>query len=305
MTIELTPSQPELGPAPSNNQGQSQGHRRRRRRRKNKSNQQGGMQGQPQQVQPTQQAQPQQQPPQNGAPKQMNGRPEQGGGRKKRKKFFQKGSAPQPQSGNSIGGPQHGRRKEKQKGPRMFVGPMDHSYRAVNGNVADGPPSTIQLTSNGHGGGYYDVNQGAPSVPVKENAPTRIFCFIDDLFFQAKIQETARKLGVKVEFVKAEKETVARLTDAPENERPTLVVFDLNNLNAKPMTLIPKFKAKFKKATSIIGFLNHLQGDLKLKAIESGCDTVMPRSAFSQSLPNLLRRYGMEEEDEYAPQPAF
>jgi hypothetical protein len=52
-----------------------------------------------------------------------------------------------------------------------------------------------------------------------------------------------------------------------------------------------------------VGFLNHLQGDLKLKAVEVGCDTVMPRSAFSQSLPNLLRRYGMEEEEEYSQQP--
>lgn len=80
-------------------------------------------------------------------------------------------------------------------------------------------------------------------------------------------------------------------------------MFDLNHANAKPMTLIPKFKAKFKKAISIIGFLNHLQGDLKIKATEAGCDTVMPRSAFSQSLPNLLRRYGLEEEEEYVPQP--
>jgi hypothetical protein len=69
------------------------------------------------------------------------------------------------------------------------------------------------------------------------------------------------------------------------------------------MTLIPKFKAKFKKAVSIIGFLNHLQGDLKMKGVEAGCDVVMPRSAFSQSLPNLLRRYGLEEEEEYAQQP--
>ena len=185
----------------------------------------------------------------------------------------------------------------------MFVGPMDHSYRTVNGNVADGPPSTIPLAGNGHHSNYYDVNAGAPSVPVKADAPTRIFCFIDDLFFQAKIQETAKKLGVKVEFAKGEKETISRILDAPEAEKPTLLVFDLNNLNAKPMTLIPKFKTKFKKATSIVGFLNHLQGDLKMKAVEAGCDTVMPRSAFSQSLPNLLRRYGLEEEDEYAPQP--
>jgi len=66
----------------------------------------------------------------------------------------------------------------------------------------------------------------------------------------------------------------------------------------KPLTLIPKLKAKLKKSTSIIGFLSHLQGDLKAKAVEAGCDTVMPRAAFSQNLPNLLRRYGLHEEEE-------
>ena len=60
-----------------------------------------------------------------------------------------------------------------------------------------------------------------------------------------------------------DKEAVARLTELPEAERPKLVVFDLNNLNAKPMTLIPKLKTKLKKATSIVGFLNHLQSELK------------------------------------------
>ena len=82
------------------------------------------------------------------------------------------------------------------------------------------------------------------AVPIREDAPTRIFCFIEDLFFQAKIQETSRKLGVKVEFVKGDKDSVARLTEMPEAERPTLLVFDLNNLNAKPMTLIPKFNSQ-------------------------------------------------------------
>jgi hypothetical protein len=181
---------------------------------------------------------------------------------------------------------------------------MDHSYRTVNGNVADGPPSTIQITSNGHNGSYQEAYEPQPAVAVRADAPTRIFCFIEDLFFLAKIQETARKLGVKVEFIKGDKESVAKLTDLPEAERPKLVVFDLNNLNAKPMTLIPKLKTKLKKATSIVGFLNHLQGELKAKAIEAGCDAVMPRSAFSQTLPNLLRRYGVEEEEDNTPQPA-
>ncbi len=304
MTTESTQPQPELGPASANGPGQSQGHRRRRRRRKNKPSPAGTPQAQQAQTQPQPQ-QPQPPQPQAAAVQQRKPAPpaHQNQGRKK-KKFFQKGSAPQAQPGNSTAIPQ-AKRKGKQRGPREFVGPMDHSYRVVNGNIADGPPSTIPTSSNGHGGGYYQDNyQAAPPVPIREDAPTRIFCFIEDLFFLAKIQETARKLGVKVEFVKGEKETVARLTGAPEAERPKLIVFDLNNANAKPMTLIPKFKTKFKKGTSIIGFLSHLQGDLKMKAVEVGCDTVMPRSAFSQSLPNLLRRYGMEEEEEYIPQPA-
>jgi hypothetical protein len=302
MTTEPTQPQAEMGPAPTNGQGQSQGHRRRRRRRKNKSSQPGAPQAQQGQAQPPAQAPPQPVAVQQRPPQQQH--PRQGQGRKK-KKFFQKGGggSPAPQPGNSIAPQQNGRRKERQKGPRMFVGPMDHSYRVANGNVADGPPSTIPTSGNGHGSYYPDVYQAAPAAPVREDAKTRIFCFIDDLFFQAKINETAKKLGVKVEFVKGDKEAVAKLIESPDAERPTLVVFDLNNLNAKPMTLIPKFKAKFKKATSIVGFLNHLQGDLKLKAVEAGCDTVMPRSAFSQSLPNLLRRYGLEEEEEYAQQP--
>jgi hypothetical protein len=293
MTTELTQPQPEVGPTPDNGQGPSQGHRRRRRRRKNKSSQQGAPQAQLQP--PVQAPQP---PPQFQKPAQQH----QNQPRKK-KKFFQKSSTPPPQPGNSISGSSQGKRKGKQKGPREFVGPMDHSYRTVNGNVADGPPSTIQMMSNNHGSYYPDAYVAAPPAPVREDAPTRIFCFIEDLFFQAKIQETSRKLGIKVEFVKGDKESVARILELPEGEKPTLLVFDLNNLNAKPMALIPKFKTKLKKATSIVGFLNHLQGDLKLKAVEAGCDTVMPRSAFSQTLPNLLRRYGLEEEEEYAQQP--
>ena len=303
MTTEPTLPQPEQGPIPDNGQVHSQGHRRRRRRRKNKSSQQAAMQSQPQPGQPqlVQPPMPPPAPPQAAPPK-----PAPQHQSRKKRKFSQKPQAPAAQPGNSVSGPMQGKRKGRQKGPRAFVGPMDHSYRLVNGNVADGPPSTIPTAGNGFNGSYYpDVYEPQPVVALREDAPARIFCFIEDMFFLAKIQETARKLGIKVEFVKgADKDAVARLIDLPDTERPRLLVFDLNNLNAKPITLIPKFKAKLKKATSIVGFLNHLQGELKARAIEAGCDTVMPRSAFSQSLPNLLRRYGIEEEEEYTPQPA-
>ena len=132
-------------------------------------------------------------------------------------------------------------------------------------------------------------------LPPNEDATSRIFAFVDDLFFQAKIQETARKLNVKVEFVKSEKDMLERIKLNGE-EKPSLVIFDMNNVNAKPLTLIPKLKSKLKK-TSIIGFLSHVQGDLKQKAHEVGCDMVLPRSAFSQNLPQLLRRHGAPEDE--------
>ena len=178
---------------------------------------------------------------------------------------------------------------------------MDHSYRAA-GEFGDAPPSTIQMSGrrNGHRhtGDSQPIDRSMPRpIPIPEGAQTHIYFFIEELFFQAKIQETAKKLGVKVAFIKNEKDAVAALTESEEN-KPALIVFDLNNANAKPLTLIPKLKTKLKRSASIIGFLSHLQGDLKAKAVEAGCDVVMPRAAFSQNLPNLLRRYGVEEEEE-------
>jgi len=208
--------------------------------------------------------------------------------------------------GNGNGG---GNFKRKNKGggggqrkERGFVGPMDHSYREANGNAIDAGASTVTLGRRGghrHHGDSQPIDHSMPKpVPIPADAQTHIYFFIEELFFIAKIQETARKLGVKVEFVKNDKDAIALLTSGEELNKPALIVFDLNNANVKPLTLIPKLKTKLKRSVSIVGFLSHLQGDLKAKAVEAGCDTVMPRSAFSQNLPNLLRRYGVEEEEE-------
>jgi hypothetical protein len=205
-------------------------------------------------------------------------------------------------------GNQNGSFKRKNKGggqqrDRGFVGPMDHSYRSA-GDFGEAPPSTIQVNApmrrggQRHHGDSQPIDHSMPRpIPIPEGAQTHIYFFIEELFFQAKIQETAKKLGVKVAFIKNDKDALAELTDGDEN-KPALIVFDLNNANAKPLTLIPKLKTKLKRTASIVGFLSHLQGDLKAKAVEAGCDVVMPRAAFSQNLPNLLRRYGVEEEEE-------
>ena len=132
-----------------------------------------------------------------------------------------------------------------------------------------------------------------PLPALREDSQSRIFAFVDDLFFAAKIQETARKLNVKVSFVKTDKEVLDSV--AAGEDKPSLIIIDLNHHTVKPLTVIPKLKSKFKKETNIIGFLSHLQGELKMKAQEVGCDMVLPRSAFSQNLPQLLRRHATSE----------
>jgi len=208
------------------------------------------------------------------------GRPSGGGGGRRRR--GRRPNNQRPRSGQGLS-------RENKDG--IYTAPMDHSYRAVmNGG------------SNGHKGGRQrpgfapQFAQPEPEpLPANGDANSRIFAFIEDLFFMAKIQETARKLNVKVEFVKSDQDLMERMQQNGE-EKPSLIIFDLNNNGVKPLTLIPKLKSKLKKGTSIIGFLSHVQGDLKQKAHEVGCDMVLPRSAFSQNLPQLLRRHGAPEE---------
>jgi CheY-like chemotaxis protein len=218
------------------------------------------------------------------------GKPSSGGGRNKRRRGRRPHNQRDPQ------GAQGQNRQNRHNPDGIYTAPMDHSYRAVLGG------------GNGHKPGRH--RPGFPSqfaqaepepLPAREDSNSRIFAFVDDLFFLAKIQETARKLNVKVEFVKSDKDLADRMQQNGE-EKPSLIIFDLNNANAKPLTLIPKLKSKLKKGTSIIGFLSHVQGDLKQKAHEVGCDMVLPRSAFSQNLPQLLRRHATYEDENPAVQ---
>jgi CheY-like chemotaxis protein len=208
-----------------------------------------------------------------------------GGGRNRRRR----GRRPNNPRGPRPAGPSQSRHNQD----GIYTAPMDHSYRAAlagnnNGQGARRGPRP------GFAAPFAPVDP--EPLPMREDSNSRIFAFVDDLFFAAKIQETARKLNVKVEFAKSDKDLAERMHQNGE-EKPSLIIFDLNNANAKPLTLIPKLKAKLKKGTSIIGFLSHVQGDLKQKAHEVGCDMVLPRSAFSQNLPNLLRRHGAPDDE--------
>jgi CheY-like chemotaxis protein len=115
----------------------------------------------------------------------------------------------------------------------------------------------------------------------------KLLVVLDDLFFQVKINEAAKRAGLPVEFVKSE-------TDALEKAKllPELIVLDLNCGAVNAIELIGKLKSSEEtKQVDIIGYVSHVQGELKQQAQDAGCDRVLARSAFSINLPRLLKRH--------------
>jgi CheY-like chemotaxis protein len=122
-------------------------------------------------------------------------------------------------------------------------------------------------------------------MPTPENKT--ILAVLEDLFFTVKIHEAAKRAGLPVEFLKSEIDALLRA-----KTQPALIIIDLNFQGIDALKLVGELKADAAtKGISLLGYLSHVQGELKLKAQEAGCDMVMPRSAFSQSLPQILRRY--------------
>jgi PleD family two-component response regulator len=117
--------------------------------------------------------------------------------------------------------------------------------------------------------------------------PRKILAVMTDLFFSAKIHDMAKKVGMSVEFLKDKTTVLEKL-----KEKPSLVIFDLNCDAAEPLSIIRAMKSDPEtKRVSTIGFVSHVQTELKLEAQESGCDMVVARSVFAQNLQVILKRH--------------
>lgn len=115
----------------------------------------------------------------------------------------------------------------------------------------------------------------------------RILAVVEDMFFTVKINESAKRAGMPIEFVKSETDALARAAN-----QPVLIIIDLNCARIEPLNLISSLKSNQEtKDINVIGYLSHVQGELKQQAQGAGCDMVMARSAFSQNLPQILKRY--------------
>jgi PleD family two-component response regulator len=116
----------------------------------------------------------------------------------------------------------------------------------------------------------------------------KILAVVEDLMFTVKIADAAKRAGLDVEFVKSERDVIDKAT----HEKPLLVILDLNFEAVQPLKLISQMKNDGEmKQISVIGYLSHVQGELKQQAQEAGANIVMARSAFSQNLQQILKRH--------------
>ena len=109
----------------------------------------------------------------------------------------------------------------------------------------------------------------------------RVAALMDDLFFQMKLAETAKQLGVEVK-VATSGEALMGLMAAELR----LVIVDLN-ARSQPIAAIEKLR-QARKDVRVVGFLSHVQTELAAQAQAAGCDEVLPRSSFTQNLAAIL-----------------
>ncbi len=109
----------------------------------------------------------------------------------------------------------------------------------------------------------------------------RVVALMDDLFFQMKLAETAKQLGVEVKVATNGEALLGLLESAPK-----LVIVDLNS-RSQPLQAIEKVRQR-RSDIRVVGFLSHVQTDLGAQAQAAGCNEVLPRSSFTQNLAAIL-----------------
>ena len=110
----------------------------------------------------------------------------------------------------------------------------------------------------------------------------RVVALMDDLFFQMKVAETAKHLGVEFK-VAGNADVLATMLEPPTK----LVIIDLNAKN-DPVATITRLRAT-QKELPVVSFLSHVQTELAAQARAAGSTEVMPRSVFTQNLARILQ----------------
>jgi DNA-binding NarL/FixJ family response regulator len=109
-----------------------------------------------------------------------------------------------------------------------------------------------------------------------------VVAYLDDIFFQAKILETAKQLGIELNICATPEAFATRIASA----KPDRLIVDLN-ARVNPFDVIARAKSDVPDVP-IVGFLSHVETELAERARAAGCDEVMPRSKFTRDLATIL-----------------
>lgn len=114
--------------------------------------------------------------------------------------------------------------------------------------------------------------------------PEKISLVVDDMFFAAKINAAAGAAGRVVERLRS-REQLEQLVAA----LPLVVILDLKATSLDPMQAIAFLKSQaLLRAIPLVAFVSHVQTETIRRAQAAGCDFVLPHSAFTQLLPDIV-----------------
>ena len=113
-------------------------------------------------------------------------------------------------------------------------------------------------------------------------ASPSVIAVVSDLIFATKITSTAATLGVAVKVVRSLDQLSTRLSQ----ESDALVMIDLeaDGLDAESAVRLCRESDR-----RVVAFGSHVRSDLLAAARDAGADEVLPRSAFTARLPDLLQ----------------
>ena len=124
----------------------------------------------------------------------------------------------------------------------------------------------------------------------------RILAVVTDLFFATRIRTTARHVGVTVDESPADA-AFERCRACP----PDLVLVDLHG-PGDPVGLIAALKGEPQfAAIKVVAYCEHIDAPLKEAAAKAGADVVLPRSAFTVKLAEILAGGDEAVRERYTP----
>ena len=113
-----------------------------------------------------------------------------------------------------------------------------------------------------------------------------VLAAVDDLFFASKIRAVAEHLGLIIEFARSDQAAI----DAARRETPSIIVIDLHSQKFQPLELAAQLKKDEQlRAIRLVGFFSHVETELQVAAERAGYDQVLPRSAFTNRLAQILK----------------